>query len=310
MRAAGWLAVWAIAACSCAAGAQTSTLFVDPSTLLTKPDESLARRGWLPFWNLESESDWLERLRRSPPKVAAVFLRWSPDAPRISDFDLLMCLDRPLHEPERTQLTYSMQVTVAFADGATDSFEVQTGPLSSFGRQRCSSFAERHLNLGRGRSEYSLRADLRYRPGRITSVSATVRRGQETAAGAQTFTPSLHIYPTRRGNSGDVQSMRAFIAGRVNGEALRSARRCKNIAATEAIARPAEDDQSDYAKGFELGWWLAGRFLDSDERCDDLPVVFAIEEVGIGPAIKAVSKCARPLALGLAADHVCLRESE
>ena len=292
------------------AGAQTSGVFDDPYRLLEKPDESLARRGWLPFWNFELESDWLDRLRRSPPKVVAAFLRWSPTAPRISDFDLLLCLNRSLQEPERSLLTYSIQVKVEFVDGATDSVEMQSGPLSSFGRERCTSIPEQHLHVGRGWSEFSVRADLRYRPGRIKSVTATVRREPETAIQTETFTPSFHIYPTRRTKGGDVKPTREFIAGRVKGEALRSARRCKNIATTEEITRPAENDRSDYAQGFELGWGLAGRFLDSDERCDELPVVFEIKEVGIGAAIRVVSKCERPLALGLAVDHVCLRVSE
>ena len=93
-------------------------------------------------------------------------------------------------------------------------------------------------------------------------------------------------------------------------EALRSARRCKNIATVEDIVRPAESDRSDYAQGFALGWDLAGSFLDSDERCDELPAVFEIGEVGIGAAIRAVSKCERRPGLGLAADHVCLRPSQ
>ena len=86
------------------------------------------RRGWLPLWNLESESDWLDRLRQSPPKVVAVFLRWSPTAPRIGDFDLLLCLNRPLQEPERGLLTYWVQAKVEFLDGSTDSIEMQSGP--------------------------------------------------------------------------------------------------------------------------------------------------------------------------------------
>ena len=310
MRTAGWVAACALVSCSCIAGAQPNSAFVDPYSLLGKPDESPARRGWLPLWNLESESDWLDRLRRSPPKVAAAFLRWSPTAPRISDFDLLLCLSRPLQEPERSLLTYSVQVKVEFVDGATDSVELRGSPLSNFGLERCTSIPEQHLNLGRGWHDFSVRADLRYRPGRIKSVSATVHRERETAIHTATFTPSLHIYPTRPTKDGDVMPTRQFIAGRVRGEALRSARRCKNIAATEEITRPAANDRSDYAQGFELGWGLAGRFLDSDERCDELPAVFAIEEVGIGAAIRAVSKCERALGLGLPAEQVCLRASE
>jgi hypothetical protein len=141
-------------------------------------------------------------------------------------------------------------------------------------------------------------------------VSATVHREGETAIQTETFTPSFHIYPTQRTKGGSVKATREFIAGRVKGEALRSARRCKNIATAEDITRPAENDRSDYAQGFELGWGLAGRFLDSDERCDQMPAVFEIEEVGIGAAIRAVSKCERRLGLGLAVDHVCLRPSE
>ena len=309
MRTAVWLAACALVSCSCVAGAQTSGVFDDPYRLLEKPDESLARRGWLPFWNLESESDWLDRLRRSPPKVVAAFLRWSPTAPRISDFDLLLCLNRSLQEFERSLLTYSIQVKVEFVDGASDSVETQSGPLSSFGRERCTSIPEQHLYVGRGWSEFSVRADLRYRPGRIKAVTTTLRRERETIQ-TETLTPSFHIYPTRRTKGGDVKPTREFIAGRVKGEALRSARRCRNIATTEEITRPSENDRSDYAQGFELGWGLASRFLDSDERCDDLPVVFEIKEVGIGAAIRVVSKCERPLALGLAVDHVCLRVSE
>jgi hypothetical protein len=290
--------------------AQTGSVFVDPYTLLKKPDESLARRGWLSIWNLESERAWLERLRRSPPKVVQAFLRWSPTAPRMSDFDLLLCLNRPLQEPERNLLTYGMRVDVEFADGSTDIVELRSSPLSSFGLERCTSIPEQHLDLGLGWREFSVRTDLRYRPGRIKSVSATLRREGETAIQTETFTPSFHIHPTRRPNDGAVKATQEFIAGRVRGEALRSARRCKNIVAAEQITRPADNDRSDYAQGFELGWDLAGRFLDSDERCDELPAVFAIEEVGIGAAIRAVSKCERPLALGLTADHVCLRASE
>jgi hypothetical protein len=310
MRAAGRLAAWALMACSCIAGAQTKDEFVDPYTLLEKPDESLARRGWLPLWNLESESDWLDRLRRSPPKVVAVFLRWSPTAPRISDFDLLLCLNRPLQEPERSLLIYIIQVKLEFVDGGADNVVLQSGPLSGFGLARCTSIPEQHLRIGRGWSEFSVRAELRYRPGRIKSVSAVVRRGQEAPIQTETFTPSFHILPTRRTNSGDVKTTRDFIAGRAKGEALRSARRCKNIVTTEAITRPAENDRSDYAQGFALGWELARIFLDGDERCDALPAIFEIEEVGIGASIRAVSKCERPLALGLTADHVCLRANE
>ena len=309
MRAAGWLTASVLVSCSCIAGAQTSSEFVDPYTLLGKPDGSLARRGWLPLWSFESESDWLDRLRRSPPKVVAVFLRWSPTTPRISDFDLLLCLNRPLQEPERSLLTYSVQVTVEFVDAATDSVEMHSGPLSNFGREQCTSIPEQHLRVARGWSEFSVRADLRYRPSRIKSVTAVVRRDPETAIQTETFTPSFHIYPTRRAKSGDISPTREFIAGRVKGEALRSARRCKNIATTEEITRPAENDRSDYAQGFELGWELAGKFLDSDEHCDALPVVFEIKEVGIGAALRALSKCERPLALG-SADHVCLRALE
>lgn len=308
MRAAGWLAAWALVSCSCMARAQTSNVFVDPYTLLQKPDESFARRGWLPFWNLESRSDWLDRLRRSPPEVVAVFLRWSPTAPRIRDFDLLLCLSRTLQEPERTRLTYSIDVKVAFVNGGADSVEMRSSPLSSFGLERCTSIPEQHPLIG-GRREFSVRTDRRYRPGRIKSVSATLRREGETVQTA-TFTPSLHIYPTRRTKTGEVTPTRAFIAGRVKGEALRSARRCNNIATTEAIARPAKNDRSDHAQGFELGWRLAGSFLDSDRRCDALPAVFEIEEVGVGAAIRATSECVRPLALGLTGDHACLRPSE
>jgi hypothetical protein len=310
MRAAGWLAACALGSCSCIAGAQPSSVFVDPYTLLEKPDESLGRRGWLPLWNLESTSDWLDRLRRSPPKVVGVFLRWAPTAPRTSDFDLLLCLNRPLHEPERSLLTYSIQVKVEFVDGAADTVEMRSSPLSSFGLERCTSIPEQHLNLGRGWREFSVRTDLRYRPSRIKSVSATVHREGETAIQTETFTPSFHIYPTQRTKGGSVKAAREFIAGRVKGEALRGARRCKNIATAEDITRPAANDRSDYAQGFELGWGLAGRFLDSDERCDQLPAVFEIEEVGIGAAIRAASKCERRLGLGLAVDHVCLRPSE
>jgi hypothetical protein len=310
MRAAGRLAAWALISCSCIAGAQTNSEFVDPYTLLEKPDESLARRGWLPLWNLESKSDWLDRLRRSPPKVVAAFLRWSPTAPRLSDFDVLLCLNRRLQEPERSLMTYSIQVKLEFVDGGTDNVTLQSSPLSSFGLERCTSIPEQHLRIGRGWSEFSVRTELRYRPGRIKSVSAAVRRGQETAIQTETFTPSFHIFPTRHTKSGDVKTTREFIAGRAKGEALRSARRCKNIVTTEKIARPAENDRSDYAQGFELGWELAGKFLDSDERCDALPVIFEIKEVGIGAAIRAVAKCERPLALGLAVDHVCLRANE
>ena len=303
--------VWA-GACSCLAGAQTNSEFVDPFTLLEKADESLARRGWLSLWYLELERDWLDRLRQSPPKVVAVFLRWSPTAPRISDFDLLLCLNRPLQEPERGLLTYTVHAKVEFVDGATDSVEMRSGPLSYFGRERCTSIPEQHLLLlVRGaRREFSVRTDLRYLPGKIKSVSATVSREPEAATQTETFTPSFHIYPTRRGKDGDVKSTREFIAGRVKGEALRSARRCKNIVTVGEISRPAENDRSDYAQGFELGWGLAGSFLDSDQRCDELPMVFAIEQVGIGAAIRAISKCERPLGLGLTADHVCLRPSE
>jgi hypothetical protein len=38
--------------------------------------------------------------------------------------------------------------------------------------------------------------------------------------------------------------------------------------------------------------------------------VFAIGEVGIGAAIRAVSKCERRLGLGSATEHICLRASE
>lgn len=310
MRSAGWLTGCALVSCSCIAGAQMGSEFVDPYTLLKKPDESLARRGWLPLWNLESESDWLDRLRRSPPKVEAVFLRWSPTAPRISDFDLLLCLNRPLQEPERSQLTYSLLAKVEFVDGAADSVEMQSGPLSSFGRERCVTMPEQHLPVRRGWSEFSVQADLRYRPGRIKSVSAAVRREGDTAVQMETVTPSFHIYPTLHDKGGDVKPIREFIAGRINGEALRSSLRCRNIATIEKITRPAENDRSAYAQGFELGWALAGKFLDSDERCDDLPVVFEIKEVGIGAAIRATSKCERALGLGLASDHVCLRDGE
>ncbi len=127
------------------------------------------------------------------------------------------------------------------------------------------------------------------------------RRERQTALQTETFTPSFHNYPTRRTRGADVKPTREFIAGRVKGEALRSARRCKNIATTEEITRPAENDRSDYAQGFELAWGLAAEFLDSDERCDELPVVFEIKEVGIGAAIRAISKCERPLGLGLTA---------
>src|SRR5262245_22319780 len=245
MRAAGLLAACALVSCSCIAGAQTTSEFVDPFTLLEKPDESLARRGWLPLWNLESESDWLARLRRSPPKVVAVFLRWSPIAPRISDFDLLLCLNRPLQEPERSQPTYTLQANVEFVDGSTDSVEMQSGPLSNFGPERCISIPEQHPQIGRGWREFSVRTDVRYRPGRIKSVSTTVRRERETAIQTETFTPSFHIYPMRGTKDDDVKPTREFIAGRVKGEALRSARRCKNIATMEEISRPAENDRSD-----------------------------------------------------------------
>jgi hypothetical protein len=310
MRVAGWLAACTLVLCSCIAGAQTSSEFVDPYTLLGKPDDSLTRRGWLPLWNLESETDWLDRLRRSPAHVAAVFLRWSPTAPRISDFDLLLCLNRPLLEPELNKVPYSIQAKIEFVDGSSDNVEMQSGPLSNFGRERCTSIPEQHLNVGRGWSEFSVHADLRYRPGRIKAVSVTVRREGDRPIQTETFTPPFHIYPTRRTKGGDVKPTREFIAGRVRGEALRSARRCKNIVTTEEIRRPAENDRSDYAQGFELGWELAGKFLDSDERCDVLPVVFEIKEVGIGAAIRAISKCERPLALGLTADHICLRALE
>jgi hypothetical protein len=89
-------------------------------------------------------------------------------------------------------------------------------------------------------------------------VSATVSREQEAATQTETFTPTVHIYPTRRGNDGDVRPTREFIAGRVKGEALRSACRCKNIVTVEEISRPAENDRSDYALGFELGWGAGG----------------------------------------------------
>ena len=131
MRAVRRLAVCGLVSCSCLAGAQASSQFVDPFMLLEKADESAARRGWLPLWNLESERDWLDRLRQSPPKVVAVFLRWSPTAPRISDFDLLLCLNRPLQEPERGLLTYWVRAKVEFLDGATDSVGMRSGPLSS-----------------------------------------------------------------------------------------------------------------------------------------------------------------------------------
>jgi hypothetical protein len=299
-----------LASCSCIAGAQTESTFVDPLTLLEKPDDSLARRGWLAIWNLESERAWLDRLRRSPPRVTRVFLRWSPTAPRTGDFDLLLCLNRPLQEPERSQLTYSLQVNVEFLDGGSDTVELRSGPLSSFGLERCFSIPEQHLDLGLGWREFSARTDLRYRPHRIKSVSATLRGAGGAIIQTETFTPSFHIHPTRRTKDGVVKPTQAFIAGRVKGEALRSARRCKNIATVEDIVRPAESDRSDYAQGFALGWDLAGSFLDSDERCDELPAVFEIGEVGIGAAIRAVSKCERRPGLGLAADHVCLRPSQ
>src|SRR5262245_58362005 len=125
MRAAGLLAACALVSCSCIAGAQTTSEFVDPFTLLEKPDESLARRGWLPLWNLKSKSDWLPRVRRSPPKVVAVFLRWSPIAPRVSDFDLLLCLNRPLQEPERGQPAYTLQANLAVVAARTVSVKME-----------------------------------------------------------------------------------------------------------------------------------------------------------------------------------------
>ena len=165
--------------------------------------------------------------------------------------------------PKRGLLTYRVQAKVEFVNGATDSVEMRSGPLSYFGRERCTSIPEQHLLLlVRGaRREFSVRTDLRYRPSRIKSVSATVSREPEAATQTETFTPSFHIYPTRRGKDGDVKSTREFIAGRVKGEALRSARRCKNIVTVGEISRPAENDRSDYAQGFELGWGLAGSFL-------------------------------------------------
>jgi len=307
MRAVRWLAACAVASCLGVATAQTGSEFVDPFTLLEKPDESVARRGWLPLWNLESERDWLDRLRRSPPKVVAVFLRWSPTAPRIGDFDLLLCLNRRLQEPERGLPTYAVQVNVEFLDGGTDSVDLQSGPLSSFGQDRCTSIPEQHLLVGRGRREFSVRADLRYRPGKIKTVSVAMSREHEAPFQTEAFTPSFHIHPARQGKGGE--PTREFIAGRVKGEALRSARRCRNIVTVEEIGRPAENDRSDYAQGFELGWALAGSFLDSDQRCDELPLVFAIGQVGIGGAIRAVSRCERP-SLALTAGHLCLQPLE
>jgi hypothetical protein len=316
MRSAGWLAAWVLGSSlgfGLGAGmtaAQTGRELVDPLTLLTQPDGSAARRGWLPLWNLEAEADWLQRLRGSPPKVEAAFLRWSPAAPRIGDFDLLVCLSRLMEEPELDRPGYSLAVTVEIADGTADAVEMQSGPLGSLGRERCVSIPEQHLQVGRGWREFSVAADLRYRPGRIKAVQAELRRQDGQLVHAARLTPSFHITPVRRGDGDLLRATRDFIAGRARGEAMRSARRCGNIATTEEITRPAGGDRSDYAQGFEVGWDLAGKFLDSDERCDALPVVFQIEEVGLGAAVRAVSKCEPALGLALSADHVCLRSAE
>ena len=278
--------------CATAAIAQPGAEFVDPLKLLPKPDESAARRGWV-LWNREPEEDWLERLRRSPPSVVAVFLRWFAAAPRTSDFELLVCLNRPLEEPENgypAKIRYTIKARIEFADGASNTIE-----NISFYRDRCGSIGEPHRVIFGRLRDFSEESDLRFRPGKIKSVSIKVSRKttyeQEIVSQVETFIPSLHIHlPV----DGDAKLTRDFITGRVKGEALRSARKCANIATAEEITPPAEDDGSDYAKGFALGWKLAGDFLVSDRLCQVLPSVFEIEQVGIGAAIRAVKECTPP----------------
>ena len=317
MRTALRLSICSLAILVGVATAQTGSEFVDPRTLLSKSDTSLARRGCTDstlhclrtLWKPEPEEEWIERLRQSPPKVVAVFLMWSAMAARTSDFGLLVCFNRPLEDPERglligssveaQALKYTIKSRVEFVDGTTDT--IGSLNFGSSGGDRCGSIPEQHPtgHLLRHRwVDFSMQIDLRYRPSKIKLVAVTVSRktkyGQEVVTQAETFIPSFHVYPTRWTKDGDVRITPEFIDGRFKGEALRSARLCKNIVVVEDIKPPAENDRSEYAQGFAVGWDLAKTFLNRDERCDELPVVFEIEQMGIKALIRAVSKCARP----------------
>jgi hypothetical protein len=306
-----WLAAMIVAVSLIwdAATAQPNGDFVDPKTLLPEADDTAARRGW-PILNRESEEDWLERLRQSPPKVIAAYLVWSAEAPRAHDFQLVLCLSRLLQTPERgfqhVGLNYSIQVDVHFTDGPPNGVE-----LSSFyfGYDRCTSIEELHPRVGRTRS-FSAEADIRFRPDKIKSVAVTMRRttayGEKKVAQSDLLTPSFYVNPTRQTKDGPAKVTREFISGRAKGEAMRSTKRCTNIAALEEIRPPAESDRSDYAQGFARGWELAGDFLTVNERCNELPEIFEIKQVGIGPIIRSVSKCPpwRPQQVSLAAECV------
>lgn len=301
--------IFAVGLLGSVANAQPSGEFIDHQTLLPKADETAARRGW-PFLNREREEDWLERLRQFPPKVVAVSLVWSAEAPRVRDFELLLCLNWFLQHPERgfqhVGLNYSIQVDVHFADGTKNSVDFTS---FYFGHNRCTSIEELHPRVGRSRS-FSAETDLRFRPDKIKSVAVTMHRttayGEKRATQSEMLTPSFYVNPTRQTKNGLAKVTREFIRGRANGEALRSARRCTNIIILEDISPPAEDDRSDYAQGFATGWQLAGDFLTANERCNELPEIFAIKQVGISAAIRAVSKCPgwRPGQVALAAECV------
>ena len=103
----------------------------------------------------------------------------------------------------------------------------RAAPSAVSGESAASPIPEQHLNVGRGWSEFSVRADLRYRPGRIKSVSSRTSSGTRDSHpdGRRSRHPFISIRLPHRTKGGDVKPTTGVHCASLaaKGEALRSA---------------------------------------------------------------------------------------
>lgn len=274
--------------------AQIRGEIADFKTLLPKSDASLKRKGWLLF-RQEPMEEWSERLRRSPPYVVGAYIVWSPVARRGEDFTLHICMNRTLYEADDG--FYSVISKVEFTNGSSSvvSTPLNRYPMMGSPEHLCVSFTGRHAEpVGKRALRPTVPPEQTVRPRNVKQVFASVWRktqyGESTPVNSASHVPVALVSPFAADGS-KLSAIIEFIRGRFDGEAWRSARRCKNLETIAPIKPPTDADVSDYAKGFKHGWEMARVELMTDLQCETFADNFGIEEVGISSLVRATSKC-------------------